>query len=396
MNKMNIENLLKKTIVLVIICTVMIGCNTKKPKEKEKEKEPDTNSWALKSFVKVDSVNPILQPLENTEFLCPIRGTKVKWEGKDVFNPATIVKDNKVYMIYRAEDFVGKWKGTSRLGLAVSDDGLHFERLPEPIFYPDNDDQKEYEWEGGCEDPRIVEDENATYYLTYTAWDGKDARLFIATSKDLLTWTKHGSVFEKALDGKYSNTWLKAGSIVCKREGDKLIATKINGKYWMYFGESNIFLAHSQDLINWTPLERAPNSETEELIGHSKDAPDLLPVVLTRKGKFDSHLIEPGPPAILTDKGILLIYNSKNSGEFGDPSLAPKTYAAGQVLFDKNDPSKLINRLDTNFFRPDKPYEIDGQINHVCFLEGLVYFKEKWFLYYGTADSKIAVAVREE
>ena len=29
----------------------------------------------------------------------------------------------------------------------------------------------------------------------------------------------------------------------------------------------------------------------------------------------------------------------------------------------------------------------------MCFLEGLVYFKGRWFLYYGTADSKIAVAV---
>jgi predicted GH43/DUF377 family glycosyl hydrolase len=84
----------------------------------------------------------------------------VKWEGKDVFNPAAVVKDDKVYMLYRAEDFVGKHKGTSRLGLAISEDGLHFNRLPEPVFYPDNDKMKEFEWEGGCEDPRIVEDEN--------------------------------------------------------------------------------------------------------------------------------------------------------------------------------------------------------------------------------------------
>jgi len=36
-----------------------------------------------------------------------------------------------------------------------------------------------------------------------------------------------------------------------------------------------------------------------------------------------------------------------------------------------------------------------GDIYEVCFVEGLVYFKDKWFLYYGTADSKIAVAVKE-
>ncbi len=393
------KNKFLKNIALLIIvsCSVIVSCNTQRSKEKKQVQVQNIESWALTSFVKVDSINPILEPKTDTEFLCPVRGSKVKWEGKDVFNPATVVKDNKVYMLYRAEDFVGKWKGTSRLGLAVSEDGLHFDRLPEPIFYPDNDEMKEFEWEGGVEDPRIVEDKDGIYYLTYTAWDGDKARLFIATSTDLLTWTKYGSVFEKAYNGKYSRVWSKAGSIVCKREGDLMIATRINGKYWMYFGESNIFLAHSDDLINWTPIERdsSPSFSTEELIGHSTEVPDLLPVLMTRKGKFDSHLIEPGPPAILTDKGILLIYNSKNSEVFGDSSFAPKTYAAGQALFDKNDPSKMINRLDSTFFKPDKPYEIDGQINHVCFLEGLVHFKGKWFMYYGTADSKIAVAIKE-
>lgn len=388
-----IKNLFNKFMVLIIISGIIATCSTQKPKNKEKAQENE--SWALTSFVKVDSINPILNPILDTDFLCPVRESKVKWEGKDVFNPATVVKDKKVYMLYRAEDFIGKWKGTSRLGLAVSEDGLHFNRLPEPVFYPENDEMKEFEWEGGCEDPRIVENENGVYYLTYTAWDGDTARLFIASSTDLLTWTKYGSVFEKAYNGKYSRVWSKAGSIVCKRVGDQMIATKINGKYWMYFGESNIFLAYSEDLINWTPLERDTNSSPKEMMGHSIDVPDLLPVIMTRKGKFDSQLIEPGPPAILMDKGILLIYNGKNSGEFGDPSFAPKTYAAGQVLFDKNDPSKMINRLDKTFFKPDKPYEIDGQINHVCFLEGLVHYRGKWFMYYGTADSKIAVAVKE-
>ncbi len=383
------NNLFKRISLLIIISGIISTCNTQRPKVQ------DDKSWALTPFLKVDSINPILQPKTDTEFLCPVRGSKVKWEGKDVFNPATLIKDDKVYMLYRAEDFIGKHKGTSRLGLAVSEDGLHFNRLPEPVFYPDNDEMKEFEWEGGCEDPRIVEDEKGTYYLTYTAWNGKMARLFVATSTDLLTWTKHGSVFKKAYNGKYSRIWSKSGSIISKRKGDRIIAIKINGKYWMYFGESNIFLAYSDDLINWTPLERDNNSFSAELKGHSKEVPDLLPVIKTRKGKFDSELVEPGPPAILTKNGILLIYNSKNSGVFGDPTFAPNTYAAGQALFDKNDPAKLINRLDSTFFKPDKPYEINGQINHVCFLEGLVHFKGKWFLYYGTADSKIAVAVKK-
>ena len=376
------KNIFFKQVLLLMMITVIGTCNAQKSKEQGQD-----SSWALTSFIKVDSVNPILGPKLETEFLCPIRRSKVKWEGKDVFNPAAVVKDNKVYMFYRAEDFVGKHKGTSRLGLAISEDGLHFKRLPEPIFYPDNDEMKEFEWEGGCEDPRIVEDKKGIYHMTYSAYNGDKARLLIATSTDLLKWTKHGSVFKKAYNGKYANEWSKSGSIVCKRVGSRMVATLVNGKYWMYFGDTNIFLAYSDDLINWIPLEQeiTPNSGKTE----------LFPVLSVREYKFDSRLVEPGPPAILTDKGILLIYNSSNSSEFGDPAIAAKTYTAGQVLFDKNDPTKVINRLDSNFFRPDKSYEVDGQVNKVCFLEGLVYFKGKWFVYYGTADSKIAVAVKE-
>jgi predicted GH43/DUF377 family glycosyl hydrolase len=68
-------------------------------------------------------------------------------------------------------------------------------------------------------------------------------------------------------------------------------------------------------------------------------------------------------------------------------------YAGGQVLLDKNDPTKVLRRLDHNFIRPDRPYEITGQVNQVCFLEGLADFNGRWLLYYGTADSRIAVAV---
>ena len=40
---------------------------------------------------------------------------------------------------------------------------------------------------------------------------------------------------------------------------------------------------------------------------------ELLKVMETRPGKFDSSLTECGPPAVITDNGILLLYNGKNS-----------------------------------------------------------------------------------
>jgi len=349
-------------------------------------KEPDY----MVPFTKKLEINPVLKPRESTRFYCPVRKDSVGWEEKDVFNPATVVKDDTLFLLYRAEDSIGKYNGTSRIGLAYSLDGYHFTRQDKPVLFPSNDEYLKYEWEGGCEDPRIVEDGDGFYFMTYTAYDGDKARLCVATSKDLRNWTKHGSVFQKS-GNEYVNMWSKSGSIICSEENGKMVATKIKEKYWMYWGESNIYMATSDNLIDWTPvLEKDP--EKMQLDTMRKYTKSFKILFSTRKGKFDSELVEPGPPAIITSQGILFIYNSKNSPVTGDKNLTSGTYAAGQIITDKNDPTKVLYRMDKWFITPDQPYEITGQVNNVCFVEGLALFKNRWLLYYGTADSKIAVA----
>jgi beta-1,2-mannosidase len=374
----NVRDFLRDTLrcSLAFMLLTSIACQSTREKDDVGSDEVADSTWALLPFQKVDSANPVLVPGENT-FVCPILERRITWDDKDVFNPAAVVRDNKVYLLFRAEDKIGKFAGTSRLGLAVSNDGLHFSKLSEPVFYPQNDSLKIYEWEGGVEDPRITEREDGLYIMTYTAFDGNLARLLVATSTDLVHWTKHGLV----LQGKYKDTWSKSGAIVSRRKGSRIIAEKINGKYWMYFGDTDLFLAQSDDLIHWTPVEQEGK---------------LKSVLQPRAGYFDSRLVESGPYGLVTDNGILLLYNGMNlDGEGRDPNLAAGAYCAGQALFDKNDPAKLLRRLEKNFLMPDKPYEITGQVNQVCFIEGMVPFNDRWFLYYGTADSKIAVAVKQ-
>jgi beta-1,2-mannosidase len=353
-----------------------LACQSSKEKQKELSNQAADNTWAILPFNKVDSVNPVLAAGDRA-FVCPILGKTVRWEEKDVFNPAAVIREGKVYLLYRAEDRIGKHAGTSRIGLAVSEDGLHFSKMREPVLYPDNDSLKVYEWEGGVEDPRVVQAEDGQYVMTYTAYDGKTARLLIATSRDLIHWTKMGTV----LKGRHKDTWSKSGAIVARREGSRIVAEKVNGLYWMYFGDTDLFIATSEDLIRWKPLEENGR---------------LRPVLSPRENKFDSRLVESGPFALLTENGILLIYNGMNAEENGDPLYAKGAYCGGQVLFDKTDPARVVQRLESPFIKPDKEYEITGQVNQVCFLEGMVPFRDKWFLYYGTADSKIGVAVSEK
>jgi predicted GH43/DUF377 family glycosyl hydrolase len=352
--------------------------------------------WALRPFEKVDSVNPVLVPGESV-FFDSLRQGSVKWEEKDVFNPATVVKDGKLYLLYRAQDSIGRPDGTSRIGVAVSDDGFHFLRRPTPVLYPAADAQKQLEWEGGCEDPRVVEDERGVYYMMYTAFDGQTARLLVATSTDLVHWVKHGGAFADAYNGRYSRSWSKSGSIVSRYSGGKIVAAKVDGKYWMYWGDQNIWAATSDDLIHWMPVEMGPGEQPPvKLRGQALNMPALKIVVPPRLGYWDSRLVESGPPAMITSKGILLIYNGMNEQSDGDKSLPEGMYGGGQVLLDIHEPTKILRRLEHNFIHPDKPYEITGQVNQVCFLEGLADFNGRWLLYYGTADSRIAVAVAVE
>lgn len=282
------------------------------------------------------------------------RGTA--WESAGTFNPAVVMRDGKIVMLYRAQDKLG----TSRLGYAESEDGVQFTRRNEPVFSPEAD----YEKDGGVEDPRLVEIRDDqfgdTYYLTYTGYNKKDAQLCLATSKDLIHWDRKGVIIP-ANRGNWNVKWTKSGAIVPER---------IDGKYWMYFlgtsadNKDQTGIASSTDLIHWTEATKTP-------------------VVPVRPGKFDSRVAEPGPAPIVTPKGIVLIYNG------ADDKLI---YRTGIAILDRNDPRKLIWRTDDPIFSPEKGWEKIGQVPNVVFVEGMLQQRDRYLFYYGGADTNIGVA----
>jgi predicted GH43/DUF377 family glycosyl hydrolase len=329
--------------------------------------------------------NPVLSADSAFTFFCPATGDTVKWQKADVFNPAAIVKDDKVYLLFRAEDNPAAILGgrTSRIGLAYSDDGIHFTKYPVPVLYPDKDEFMSYDFPGGCEDPRVVQTEDSLFVLAYTSWNYKVARLSIAFSKDLIHWEKKGPAFAKAHGGKFMDSWSKSGSMVTKMVGNRQVAARINGKYWMYWGEEFVNLAWSDNLYDWNPL--------------LDEEGKLKAVISPRPGKFDSRLTECGPPAIIAKEGIVLFYNGKNAeDDKADPGLPKGTYSVGKVVFDPKNMESVVSRSDTCFLKPTLAHELTGQYKSgTVFSEGLVFFQSKWFLYYGTADSFVGLAISD-
>ena len=344
------------------------------------------DQWQLKGFVRPPHAKPVIAPRAESVFREDAQSAAIHWEALHTFNPAAVVRRGRIYVLYRAEDDSGESKiggHASRIGLAVSKDGIRFRRDSNPVLYPTNDSQEERERKGGCEDPRIVEAEDGSYVMTYTQWNHETYDTAIATSRDLRHWTKHGPIFAKAFGGKYKNLRYKSAAIVTSLQSGRLIAVKINERYWMYWGEGEIHLATSQNLVDWDPVEDGAGA--------------LVSVLSRRSGLFDSKFPEVGAPPVLTSRGIVMIYNGKNAESGGASGLAPETYSAGEALFSAKDPAQLLARTEQPVFKPELDFERSGQyVAGTTFAEGLVYFKRKWFLYYGCADSYVGVAVSPE
>lgn len=286
------------------------------------------------------------------------------FESAGTFNPTVVNYDGKFVMLYRAQDHQGK----SSLGYASSEDGLHFERRPEPVMVA----EAPYESGGGVEDPRLVKIGN-TFYLTYTGYNNQggsgmhttgpihgDAQLCMATSADLLHWKRQG-VIMPAYKGKWNVGWTKSGAIVPE---------KINGKYWMYYLAdgahqlTQMSIANSDDLLHWT-----------DVLDH--------PVLTSRPKMFDAQVVEPGPAPVITNNGIFLIYNGADDNN---------VYRTGWVLFDKNDPTKVVARSQEPIFEPVYDWEKVGQVPNVVFVEGLARDGNRWLFYYGGADKYVGAA----
>ena len=289
---------------------------------------------------------------EHNPLLTPTTG----FEAKAVYNPAVIVVGGVFHMLYRAEAGDGC---TGRIGLAEGRDGIRFSRHPEPVIVPEHD----YE-AGGCEDPRIVRIGD-TFYLTYVGCpgEGRGCHICLATSRDLVHWEKCGPILRP------SHVWAcrqaKAGAILAGAHGCASC-----GKYVMYFmgeaepWETAIGIAYSDDLLHWyEPLDE--------------------PVLRPRPGHFDSKGVEPGPPPVLLDEGILLVYNG-----WGDDH----AYKPGWALFSRQQPHQVLARCDEPILEPAVNWgERFGVTNHVV-AESLLWHDGHWWLYYGAADRVVCLA----
>lgn len=308
--------------------------------------------------------------------------TKLEFESKSVLNPACINIDNITHMLYRA---VGD-NNVSSIGYCQLKDNKVIKRLKKPVIFPEYDYEKM-----GIEDPRITF-LDGIYYLFYTAYDGKNALIAYATSKDLVHFHKKGLVSPKISYDEVEDIFRDSGvreryimfEMLFKERGGKdvllfekdacLFPEKINNKFALL----HRILPGIQIIYfdNFSELNEAFWREYFKNLGNF--------IVLDPLSWFESRNIGGGCPPIKTKDGWLIIYHAVEDSPLG------KIYHASAALLDLKNPLKVLGRLKEPLFSPNVSWEKNGIVNNVVFPTGVIVKNKRLYIYYGAADKLIA------
>ena len=286
------------------------------------------------------SANPILLPDPTSD-----------WECYNVFNPAVIHHNGLFHMLYRAQGL--DW--VSRIGYAVSLDGVQWNRLRQPIFSPtDGADSR------GLEDPRVTEIDGA-FYMCYTAY-GSD---FLGSGEPTHSG---GGVTPMVARSENLLTWERLGAIVLGEDNKDhvLFPRKIDGRFAAFHRRRpDIWIAYSTDLVSWREKDMA------RIFG-----PRI-------NNWWDSKSVGSNGVPIETDKGWLHIYHAYDDAH---------VYHLGVCLLDLEDPSRVIARPREPLLQPEEIWEIRGDVNNVVFSCANPVVNGTVFVYYGGADHVIGLA----
>lgn len=314
--------------------------------------------------------------------------TILGFENEGVLNPAVISDDNDIHLFYRA---VSKGNYSSIGYCRLSDPLLVASRLDKPLLFP----QFDYESQG-MEDPRIVKIEDL-YYLSYTAYDGLNARGALAVSKDLQHFEKLGILVPSITYEEFSHLAESKGLI--------------NEKYLRFNLQDRIIQQQEKKRYLWDKnLIFFPRKINDKLHFLHRIRPDIQivsinnlqeltmefwqnyflglneSIVLTPKYMHEVSYIGGGCPPIETEKGWVLIYHGVHD------TIEGYVYSACAALLDLDNPKMEIARLPYPLFHPEYEWELKGEVNNVCFPTGSLLIKDTLYIYYGAADRQIACA----
>lgn len=315
--------------------------------------------------------------------------TDLEFENEGVLNPAAIRVGNDVHMFYRAVSMGNH----STIGYCrLHGPNKIVERMESPLIVP------EYDFEShGVEDPRIVKIDDL-FYLTYTAYDGLNARGALATSKDLKSFKKHGIIVPPITYAEFVYRAETSGKVHVKYyRNQKFYYQKADPEKKIMLWDKNVIFFPRRIKGQLVFLHRIRPGIQIVFINYLQDlTPDFWKqyflnfqdhILLDPSFSHESSYIGGGCPPIETEKGWLLIYHGAEETDHGI------VYSAcAAALLDLENPAKVLARLPYALFAPEFMWERRGEVNNVVFPTGAALFGDTLNIYYGAADSCIALA----
>jgi len=315
--------------------------------------------------------------------------TDLEFENEGVLNPAAIREGDSVHLFYRA---VRKGNHSS-IGYCRLDGPMTVaERWDKPFMVPEFDYESQ-----GVEDARLIKIDDL-YYMTYTAYDGTNARGALATSKDLIHFKKQGIIVPNITYAEFVYLVESAGKVNEKyyhnhkfyyQEADPEKKIILWDKNVVFFPRrikgKLVFLHRIRPGIQIVAINNLQELTEEFWRNYCMNLQEHI--VMDPLHQHESSYIGSGCPPIETEYGWVLIYHGVEETSHG---LVYSACAA--ALLDINDPAKVIARLPYPLFKPEYKWELKGEVNNVVFPTGTAQFGDTLYIYYGAADERIACA----
>lgn len=286
-------------------------------------------------------LNPIITPRD------------LAYPANTVFNPGATLVGDETLLLLRVEDR----RGHSHLTAARSADGIaKWQVDPGPTFIADPERYPEEIW--GVEDPRITRmEEDGKWVVAYTAFSLGGPLVSLATTADFKSFERLGPVMPPDdKDAALFPVRFKGRWAMLHRPAPAAYST----------AGAHIWLSWSPDLKHWGD---------HHILLHAR-----------RGAWWDANKIGLSPPPLRTDEGWLLLYHGVRMTASG------AIYRLGLALLDLENPTKVIYRSDEWVFEPDADYERFGDVDKVVFPCGWVEQDGDVRIYYGAADSTVALA----
>ena len=287
-----------------------------------------------------------------------------------VFNAGVAQYEGKYVMVFRndygnAENETIEPHETTNLGLAYSDDGIHWDVQPAPCWsWNDEEIVRVY-------DPRL------------TVIDGKCHMCFAVD-------TKHGLRGGIAITEDFKTFDIQSLSLPDNRNM-VLFPERIGGKYGRL---ERPFPVYSRGGIDRFDMWMS-------------DSPDLRYwgnsnlVLSVEQVPFANDKVGPGAPPVKTSHGWLTTFHAvdldRSRGKNGWEPSWKKRYTAGIMLLDLEDPSKIVGMSNTPLLAPEAAYETNGGFrNDVIFPGGMILEPSgEVKIYYGAADTVECLATAD-